>query len=95
MKHFVAAGIVALITTVAVGQEVKHAPTVEQCRADQKYGWRSWKSQRTVALTKDVSYLELSQWGHEMSDCREVDPENGLRYYNTETEAAYSSLVRL
>jgi hypothetical protein len=50
-------------------QEVKHAPTVEQCRADQRL-WLD-KLENTSETIED--YRTLGQWAHEMHECESVD----------------------
>lgn len=54
-------------------QEVKHAPTVEQCRADQRL-WMSKLEQPNRAGTANVSFDHLLAWVVEMGDCLDVDP---------------------
>ena len=46
-------------------QQVKHAPTVEQCRADQKL-WLSMVGGSRAGVT-NVSYNELDGWFAQMS----------------------------
>ena len=46
-------------------QEVKHAPTVERCRADQKL-WLSMVGGSRAGVT-NVSYKELDGWFAQMS----------------------------
>jgi hypothetical protein len=60
-------------------QEVQHAPTVEQCRADQ----RLWLSKLEGPDGTNVTFRELRGWILEMFDCERVDPEFRVRYYNT------------
>jgi hypothetical protein len=74
-------------------QEVKHAPTVEQCRADQKL----WLSKLELANDdlKHVSYNELIGWQDEMNKCAIVDPENGHQYRYTTSEILYKIATRL
>ena len=67
-------------------QEVQHAPTVEQCRADQRLSL-SKLEQHNNAGTANVSYDELQAWKAEMLDCTKVDPEFDRKYYNTYGEA--------
>jgi hypothetical protein len=87
--------VLVLVSFNSLGsQEVKHAPTVEQCRADQKL-WLSKLEEPNDAGTSNVSFNELSAWGTEMGDCATVDPSLSSRYRNTETEAAYGRLTRL
>ena len=49
-------------------QEVKHAPTVEQCRADQ----RLWLSK--LGTNVPAPNTELDNWLIEMGYCKKVDP---------------------
>jgi hypothetical protein len=75
-------------------QEVKHAPTVAQCRADQKSLFAKLEAPNGVGVA-NVSYDELEGWGYEMSDCIAVDPEFTKEYYNTLAEAATGQLIRM
>jgi len=63
-------------------REVKHAPTIEQCRADQKL-WLS-KIEETDYLP--VSFRELQGWATEMEDCVKVDPDFRTASRHTECE---------
>jgi hypothetical protein len=64
-------------------QEVKYAPTVEQCRADQRL-WRSKLDQvPTPSGVKDVSFTELVNWYTEMKDCISIDPDHRTDYVVT------------
>jgi hypothetical protein len=60
-------------------QEVHHAPTVEQCRADQ----RLWQSKLQEHDLANVGYKELDSWFDELVACRPVDPNNEKRYFDT------------
>jgi hypothetical protein len=71
-------------------QEVQHAPTVEQCRADQRL-WFDKLENTTETLP---TYHTLRGWSDEMGDCEHVDPENKLRYYNVVGEIAGERTVR-
>jgi hypothetical protein len=83
MKRVLILGIFVL---AAVGQDVQHAPTGAQCRADQ----RLWDSQLLVPdkdwahSANDVSARTLLLWWSEMSDCFAVDPNNLSDYSQTE-----------
>lgn len=80
-------------------QEVKHAPTVEQCRADM----RQWLSKleepiqlpRTGAAADDVNFQELDGWAQEMFVCHNVDPPFDGDYFNTAGEIAALEVKRL
>ena len=53
-------------------QEVKHAPTVEQCRADQ----RLWHDKVEFRESELPDYDTLSNWELELWDCTTVDRDN-------------------
>ena len=74
----------------AHAQEVKHAPTVEQCRADQRL-W-SDKLENSSSLP---DYKTLMGWFHEMMECKAVDPENRRDYYMVCSEIDAAEVVRL
>jgi hypothetical protein len=63
-----------LLTGKAQVQEVEHAPTVEQCRADQRL-WLSKLEDPSGTLPR---YLTLGSWSREMAECRSVDPDNQM-----------------
>jgi hypothetical protein len=76
-------------------QEVKHPPTVEQCRADQKL-WFSKitddaKAEAAEGLREPVaasiSFQKLNFISLEMHDCASVDPESKKEYYLTSGDA--------
>ncbi len=73
-------------------QEVKHAPTIEQCRADQRL-WLDKLKNTTERMPED--YRTLHGWSYEMGDCRSVDPENRNPYYNVEGEINALMMIRL
>jgi hypothetical protein len=90
MKRLLVLAVVAAASLV--GQDVQHAPTVEQCRADQ----RLWLSSVEQADSPRLpSYAVLSKWDHEMTDCEKVDPENKWKYYNTGSEIDVIEASRL
>jgi hypothetical protein len=70
-------------------QEVQHAPTVAQCRADQSL-WLSKLETQGLTDINLVSYNGLHGWVGEMLDCVQVDPQFQTRYGSTigETHAA-------
>ena|SRR5437868_15431799 len=86
----------ALFTTLLVSlvgaQEIKHAPRIEQCRADQKL-WMS-KLEGDNGL-KNVSFRELRGWNSVISDCENVDTELHDRYYRTASEITAAMALRL
>lgn len=72
-------------------QEVKHAPTVEQCRADQ----RLWMSKvETDSDVVSISFTDLSSWADEIDDCEKVDPDSRYKYLSLESEIAYTKISR-
>jgi hypothetical protein len=73
-------------------QEVKHAPTVEQCRADQRLWLDRLQDESSI---KPIPYTELSSWFTEMHECEIVDPDHKLQYYNTTSETTAMQWVRL
>jgi hypothetical protein len=73
-------------------QEVQHALTVEQCRADQDV-WLSKLTNRPDVA--NVSFKELRGWFNEMNDCESVDPDRQIQYYNTKSETHTEQLMRL
>jgi hypothetical protein len=71
-------------------QEVKHAPTVEQCRADQEL-WLSKLDAESILL---IDFRELNDWSREMRQCMGVDRKFEDRYYNTVAEANFAKARR-
>jgi hypothetical protein len=65
-------------------QQVHHAPTVAQCRANQQL-WLS-KLQTKGYVSLSVHYLELDYWLLEMENCLKVDHNFEARYRYTENE---------
>jgi hypothetical protein len=78
-----------LFSVPSIHQEVKHAPTVDQCQADQRLWLSKLEDDRG---TNDVKFETLEAWQREMKDCKEVDEINGRKYFNvmTEIEAEFS-----
>lgn len=73
-------------------QEIKHAPTVEQCRADQ----RLWMGKLEESARDYLpSFGTLADWQGEMRNCESVDPENRPRYYNVLGEIGAEQDMRL
>jgi hypothetical protein len=76
----------------AHAQEVKHAPTVEQCRADQRLWLAKLESEPSVV---SVSFKELHGWLGEMMECKSVDPPFRDLYYNVAAEINSEQLLRV
>jgi hypothetical protein len=79
-----------LVLTASLVGQVEHAPTVDQCQADQ----RLWLSQIEGDNSK-LSFDVLRQMAGEMDKCSEVDPANERRYYGTMAEASAAMALRL
>jgi len=82
--------MLAFLVGTSLAQEVKHAPTVEQCRADQKL----WLSKVEDPSASESSRV-LDGWGTEMIECLTVDPTFENRYYNTAAEIHSEQLSRV
>jgi len=67
-------------------QEVKHAPTLEQCRADQRLWLSNYVSTGFAELTSRVA---------EMRDCEKVDPASADRYHTTGDEILAEQALKL
>jgi hypothetical protein len=66
-----------MLSLPTVGQDIEHAPTVEQCRADQ----RLWKARLKGGGGPLPSVQILSQWHGEMIACWNVDPTTDQNDY--------------
>jgi hypothetical protein len=88
MRYFV---LLLLLLSSLPAQEVKHAPTVEQCRADQ----RLWLDKLESPSSSSPDFGTLSAWGQEMLDCIVVDPTNQKAYSNVFGEVASAKLTSL
>ena len=76
-------------------QAVQHAPTVEQCRADER-SWISKLEQEPLPSgIANVSIQELQAWKNEMADCLKVDAAFQVQYLSTISEADAGQLTRL
>lgn len=72
------------VTSVAWGQEIQHAPTAEQCRADIAV----WKAESKADITS-LSVKTLLHRSNYLSDCKQV-----LRDAQDRDEAQWSATVR-
>jgi hypothetical protein len=76
----------------AWSQEVKHAYSVDQCRADQ----RLWQAKlEIVEGFPAVSAKELAVWVKEMGECQKIDPALREAYARTRCEAIGAQAIRL
>lgn len=90
MKLLALAALV--FVTAAWSQEVKHAPSIAQCRADQ----RLWFSKITDSDSlRATSILQLEGWTTVMNDCKEVDADNVRPYLDVITLIKGEEAVRL
>lgn len=74
--------------------QVKHAPSIEQCRADQ----RLWQSKlNAVESFTEVGAKELVGWGTEMGECLEVDPSPIFQkaYADTRADTTAVQAIRM
>jgi len=79
-KLTVAAMAILTFGTGAAPQAVEHAPTAEQCRADQAVWVAKVLSDHG---TDDVPMNILWEWQQEMVECRDVDTSNLDKYFDT------------
>jgi hypothetical protein len=89
-------GIILVLTLLAgiavAGQEVPHAPTAEQCKADATV----WFNQHLVTPTVDdaLSFRELSAREKEMADCLDVlEPSSTDRRHAYEVGTSYGLMI--
>ncbi|MGD0544673.1 MAG: hypothetical protein ABSB65_09705 [Candidatus Acidiferrales bacterium] len=83
--------LVLLFSVSSAPQEVEHAPTAQQCQADQAL-WMSKLEGDHGLDTVTVRTLHL--WEHEMGQCMIVDKQNHSKYYNTDAEAVATESTR-
>lgn len=81
---------VSLLST-SVTAQVEHAPTVEQCQADQ----RLWISKIEGPAGERPNWDTLADWEKESDDCQKVDPTNRFKYYNLGAEIDAERMLRL
>jgi len=72
---------------------VKHAPTVEQCQADQRLWFSRLEGGDSAKIPEP--YDVLSEWASEMGECDKVDPPNRQKYYDTHSEIQAYQFVRV
>jgi hypothetical protein len=83
--------LLLLLLLQPLAAQTRHAPTVDQCRADQKL-WFAWLEDRDHLLPK---YPELSAWSNEMMNCMAVDRELSWQYQNVQAEVTAVQLTRV
>src|SRR5215472_18298499 len=94
MKQFWLLVLVCVPFNSIASQEVKHAPTVEQCRADQKL-WLGKAQESGGVGVANVSFDQLRGWQGELITCMDVDPESRQLYENTITAISAQQETRL
>lgn len=86
MNRILIFAVLLCTASMAVGQgAIKHAPTVDQCQADQRLWWAQLEAidpKDAHALARLPKYTVLEAWEREMSDCSDIDPQHA-RAYNT------------
>jgi len=88
--------LLVLIPLYTHAQEVEHAPSVEQCRADRwLWLWELEGPPGPPANIGSIGYPELLKRSDEMHACRAVDPDYEHQYYNVMSEIAFARIVRL
>src|SRR6516162_6665436 len=72
MKHAIGV-IVLLLASQAMGQAIKHDPTVEQCRTE-SYLWdKDWDSNHRYATQQSI--VDIEARGNELLDCYRIDKD--------------------
>jgi len=71
--------VLLCLTVTSFSQD--HAPTVEQCRSDQRL-WQSQLDNASQEISK-LPFLTLTDRGHEMADCIVVDGDSWQSYSHT------------
>src|SRR5262249_29312520 len=74
MRHLV---LLLLFVSLLQSQEVKPAPTVAQCRADE----RLW-TDKVKNSPGTIGFFTLFDWTREMDACKVVDPAKQTSYNN-------------
>lgn len=87
-RSIILAAMVLLFSVSSSTQDVEHAPTAQQCQADQalwmsKLEESSSPSSGWAHSANDVASRTLVIWSGEMNDCFAVDPDNKQKYLDT------------
>jgi hypothetical protein len=93
MKASIRVCAVVMLFLVANSFSQNHAPTVEQCRADQRL-WQSQIDEMPKEISK-VLFQTLTDRGHEMADCIVVDGSYWQSYSHTAVALHIESSRRL
>jgi hypothetical protein len=91
MNFFKGLLMLTLLTASVAGQ-IEHAPTVEQCQADQRLWFSKIESHPIDGNLPDIRML--TQWSRGMLDCEEVDPQHHWQYYNVQAEIGFLEAMR-
>src|SRR5271156_6351028 len=93
MKLFLIAFCVVSFALALWGSQIKHAPTVGQCRADQAL-WLSELEAPNGERVKDVTIGTLIDWDSEMTVCFNIDKRNSVKYDYTRFDSGYEQYLR-
>ena len=91
MKTILAIIAVLMLAGVAGAQGVEHAPTVEQCRADNAVWWDKVTADAPApdwATTVKESSVTIALWSKELGLCMVVDPTQTHNYAETDMRIA-------
>ena len=89
MKILLTAIFVLILAGVAGAQQVEHAPTVEQCRADNAVWWDKVTADAPdYATTVKESTAIIRLWSKELGLCAVVDPTKANNYFETNEKIA-------
>ena len=97
LPRLIAAATMGFVVIIAgaTPQEVKHAPTVQQCQADQRLWTGKMETQPIPSGVEDVNYSTLVGWENEMAGCEAVDRPNEFMYQSALSEISTFQKVRL
>jgi hypothetical protein len=93
MNPFLVFAVVLVASLVA--PQVEHAPTVAQCQADQRLWLAKIEADANGDKTGLPNIYTMRAWGIEMTQCKDVDPSNRFKYFNTEAEIFTDEMLRL
>lgn len=80
----IAAAVLALLGfggAASTQDSVQHAPTIEQCRADEAVWTSKINSKWDMS---DLNFPSLETQANEMDQCRVIDPQGALGYFAVE-----------
>ena len=92
-KAIATIALLAHMVSPCLAQEMNHAPTVSQCRAEQRL-WLS-KLEQYPPDVAEVSYGDLQYWTLDMVVCANLDAGHEVFYLNTYSMADHERIKRL